>query len=261
MQVFEHPDTTGSWDKVYYDNPAALYYFDAAIAKAVEMVGANPGDTILDAGCGAGVHSVRMAKAGYRVDAIDISSAALDDARARADADGVADKITFRQEDLTQLSFPDGSYDRVISWGVIIHIPDAQAAIAELTRILAPGGRLLLYVTNEASFEEKVKRTLRPLTGRSQPDEDKSALGTSRWLKLNDEDLWLWRFNMDGLVKEVEQHGVKLVGRHAGEFTELHMFLSGLPRKALFHLNNYWFDGSRSPNSAHANILVFEKPA
>lgn len=261
MQVFEHPDTTGSWDRIYYDNAAALAYFDEALARTLTALQIAPGDVVLDAGCGAGVHSIRAARAGHRVEAIDISAAAIADAADRAAREGLAAQITFGQQDLTRLTYRDGQFARIFSWGVIIHIPDAARAVDELARVLRPGGRLVLYVTNQASFEERVKRALRPLLGRKRPDERREPLGTSRWLRLNGEDLWLWRFDMPALIRHAEGRGLRLVSREAGEFTELHMFLKGVPRLALFRLNLAWFRWRLSPALAHANILVFEKPA
>jgi SAM-dependent methyltransferase len=261
MKVFDHPDTTRSWDAIYYDNALALRYFDEALAHTMTALRIEPGDTVLDAGCGAGVHSIRVARAGHPVDAIDISTPALAEAADRAAREGLAARIRFAREDLTALSLAEAQYARIFSWGVIIHIPDATAAVDELARVLRPGGRLALYVTNAASFEERLKRALRAITGRSRPDEQRAPLGTSRWLRLNGEAIWLWRFDIPALVRHAEGRGLRLVERHAGEFTELHMFLWGNARLALFRLNLWWFRLHLSPALAHANLLVFEKPA
>lgn len=261
MNAFEHPDTTGSWDRIYYDNASALWYFDHALDHTMRALRIEPGDTVLDAGCGAGVHSIRVAKAGHAVKAVDISAAAIADAADRAVRAGLAARIDFEQADLTALRFSDASYSRIFSWGVIIHIPDALAAVDELARVLTPGGRLVLYVTNAASFEERLKRWLRPLLGKQRPDETRAPIGTGRTLHLNGEQLWLWRFDIPALTAHAERRGLRLVSRHAGEFTELHMFLRGIPRRLLFRLNNLWFAGHLPASLAHANILVFEKPA
>ncbi len=58
----------------------------------------------------------------------------------------------FRNEDLTQLTFPDEAFDCVVSLEVLEHIPDYKAALREMARCLKPGGRLLL--TNPVHFKE-----------------------------------------------------------------------------------------------------------
>ena len=58
----------------------------------------SPGDTVLDLGCGAGRHAIEFGKRGYHVTAIDISSALLEEANARAKRAGV--HIEFRRADL-----------------------------------------------------------------------------------------------------------------------------------------------------------------
>ncbi|MFN3642955.1 MAG: methyltransferase domain-containing protein [Gemmobacter sp.] len=261
MNVFEHPDTADSWDRIYYDNRAALRYFDRALALTMRMLDINPGERVLDAGCGAGVHSVRVAQAGHPVDAIDISAEAIREAADRAARAGLAQNIRFAQEDLTRLSLPDASHARVFSWGVIIHIPDADRAVDELARILRPGGRLVLSVTNRASLEERFKRAIRPLLGKKQPEETQHPLGTARYVRLTGGDLWLWRFDIAALVRHAESRGLRLVDRRAGELTELHMFLTGAARSALFRLNNLWFGWGLPATAAHTNILTFEKVA
>lgn len=55
-----------------------------------------------------------------------------------------SDRIRLRQVDLTRIPFPDGTFDWVTSVSVIEHIPDYRRAIAEMFRVLRPGGRLLL---------------------------------------------------------------------------------------------------------------------
>jgi cyclopropane fatty-acyl-phospholipid synthase-like methyltransferase len=84
MKGFEHPETTKIWDELYYREPYAIRYYDQAFRRTLQFLQARPGDTLLDAGCGGGVYAIRAALFGCRVDAIDISSAALENARSQA---------------------------------------------------------------------------------------------------------------------------------------------------------------------------------
>src|ERR1700675_888990 len=148
--VFEQRATVESWDRDYY-NPIAERFYDRAIPEMLKLMEVEPGATVLDAGCGPGVHSVRVARAGFRVCAIDVSQTMLEEAKARIAKAGLASSVEFRHENLTRLTFPDASFHDVFSWGVIIHIHDVEKALDELARILKPGGKLALYVTNKTS--------------------------------------------------------------------------------------------------------------
>jgi cyclopropane fatty-acyl-phospholipid synthase-like methyltransferase len=82
IAVFEQRATVESWDRDYY-YPIAERYYDLAISTMLRLMGVEPGVIVLDAGCGPGVHSVRAARAGCRVCAVDISQTMLKEAKAR----------------------------------------------------------------------------------------------------------------------------------------------------------------------------------
>ena len=123
--VFELPQTIQAWDSDYY-HPIAERYYDQAVPRMLELLGAKPGDTVLDAGCGPGVHAIRAARLGLKVKAIDISESMIAEARRRVGRAGLDGAIEFAREDLTRLSFPDGAFRYVFSWGVIIVTTLAQ---------------------------------------------------------------------------------------------------------------------------------------
>lgn len=105
----------------------------------------EPGAHVLDFGCGADAHaSIRVAKAGHRVSAFDLSPVAVDQARRRAGAAGVGDRIDFRVMNAESLDYPDGTFAAVCGTGVLHHL-DLRTAYAEIARVLAPSG-LALFV-------------------------------------------------------------------------------------------------------------------
>lgn len=92
----------------------------------------------LDVGCGEG-RFCRMLKAeGVEAVGIDPTTGLIDHAR-RLDPEG-----DYRVEGAEALGFEDGRFDLVVSYLSLIDIPDVRAAIAEMARVLAPGGRLLI---------------------------------------------------------------------------------------------------------------------
>lgn len=78
------------------------------------------GATVLDAGCGTGLFSIRLAKAGYRVKAVDIASQMVEKSKADATKAGVAGNIDFEVNTIESVK---GTYDAVVCFDVLIHYP------------------------------------------------------------------------------------------------------------------------------------------
>ncbi len=103
---------------------------------------------LLEIGCGMGMDSVRLARCGFQVTALDLTEAALDVARRYAREQ--AAHVDFRLGNAERLDFADESFDAVYSFGVLHHTPHPDKAVAELHRVLKPGGRafVMLYHRN-----------------------------------------------------------------------------------------------------------------
>lgn len=112
----------------------------------------SPGDRILDMGCGAGRHAFELYRRGADVVAFDLDQDELDGVQkmfaamrfeGEAPEDATAETV---QGDALDLPFPDGTFDKIIASEVLEHIPDDMAAMAELRRVLKPGGQLAVTV-------------------------------------------------------------------------------------------------------------------
>ncbi len=100
------------------------------IAKFVQ-----PGETVLDAGCGEGVLSWYLAERGAKVTAIDISKPNVENAQKFLEKKGVLDRVTVMQGDAEALPFADASFDWVISSHVLEHLPDFDKGLSEIHRV------------------------------------------------------------------------------------------------------------------------------
>jgi arsenite methyltransferase len=103
-----------------------------------------PGEHVVDVGCGAGIDSfiaASMVGPHGRVVGVDMTPAMLDKAKKNAAA-GAIENVRFDQGYGEALPVPDGWADVVISNGVFNLMPDKALALAEMQRVLKPGGRL-----------------------------------------------------------------------------------------------------------------------
>jgi len=120
-------------------------------AKFREVLGARPGETGLDVGCGLAHLAVELARdvaPGGRITALDNSEHMVGEAAARVAAAGLAEAVTVRQGDATALDLPDASVDFVVAAQVYSYVPDVARAVAESARVLRPGGRLAVLETD-----------------------------------------------------------------------------------------------------------------
>lgn len=114
-----------------------------------DWLGVEPGDLLLDLGCGAGRHAFESLRRGCRVVAFDYSRAELKDVGGMFVAlEGELDDPWGRcvNGDATRLPFADDTFDRIIAAEVLEHIPADEAAMAELCRVLKPGGTIAITV-------------------------------------------------------------------------------------------------------------------
>jgi len=125
-----------------------------------DELGLHAGDRMLDIGCGFGRHSYEALRRGATVVASDFALPELLEVNATVVAMDAAGELPFGvaaascNGDVTQLPFPDDSFDHVIASEVLEHIDDDKGAISELVRILRPGGRFAATVP--AAFPEKI---------------------------------------------------------------------------------------------------------
>jgi SAM-dependent methyltransferase len=110
-----------------------------AAEQLVRATDLRPGEQVLDLGCGTGTVALLAARAGARVVGVDPTPRLLDVARAAATAAGLT--IDFRAGAAPGIPVEDTSQDAVLSNFALIFSPDPAAAVADVVRVLRPGGR------------------------------------------------------------------------------------------------------------------------
>lgn len=198
------------------DGQLHMWYFydrddDASLVEAVhrittkvtDVLGLRPGEHVLDAGCGPGETAVHLARAcGARVTGVTVSDVEIASATARAEQAGVGSHVTFQYGDYARLPFPDATFDAVLALESLQNAVRLPVVLAELHRVLKPGGRLTF---SDFSLE------------REQPaDRIATFMSTLKLSNLPRHDEWLELTRAAGfVVEEHTQCGPRVFGMKA----------------------------------------------
>jgi ubiquinone/menaquinone biosynthesis C-methylase UbiE len=109
-----------------------------------------PNSKVLDAGCGAGIPIAQTLAKRFDVTGVDFSEAQIELAKKNVP------NATFLCEDMTQLHFPDNTFDGIVSYYAIIHIPreEHQPLLANFHKMLKPGGVALFCLGAENLIDD-----------------------------------------------------------------------------------------------------------
>ncbi len=142
MTNVSYTDFSGAENYQRYFVPAIATPFSAELLTAADL---RPGERVLDVACGTGViarlAAERVGPTGT-VTGIDLAPDMIDVARATPSPGGAA--IEWHVGDATSLPFGDGTYDAVLCQMGLMFMADRAAAVAEMRRVLAPGGRVVV---------------------------------------------------------------------------------------------------------------------
>lgn len=155
LEITNHP--VGS--RGFFDD-LDQYHFEKLhhLLRLVDFDGYR-GQSVLEVGCGAGVDLARFARGGAAVTGVDLSSSAIDLARANFTQQGLTADL--RVADGEHLPFADASFDFVFAHGVVQYTADPQALIDEVRRVLKPGGEAVFQVYNRISWLNALSKLMK----------------------------------------------------------------------------------------------------
>nr|WGO49567.1 methyltransferase [Streptomyces lavendulae] len=156
----------------------------------------RPGQRLLDVGCGIGVPALRIAEAhDVHVTGVNISRQQITQAAERADASGARGRASFLFADAMDLPFDDGSFDGAWAIESLLHLTDQSTALAQLHRVVRPGGRLVVadlcqrepFTGEDRALLDGMVNVYR-IAGISTPGEHRARLAETGWdlLELTD---------------------------------------------------------------------------
>ncbi|HWP06746.1 MAG TPA: class I SAM-dependent methyltransferase [Polyangiaceae bacterium] len=159
--------------RAYYDDFATGYERERhhgyhALLDELELGVALPfaeGRDVLEVGCGTGLILGRLNAVARSAEGVDLSPGMLEKARARG--------LRVREASATELPYGDASFDLVLSFKVLAHVPDLPLALSEMARVCRPGGRVLAELYNPWSLRYLAKRLAGPgkiSDGRTEAD-------------------------------------------------------------------------------------------
>jgi SAM-dependent methyltransferase len=139
------------------------------------------GRAVLDVGCGAGVEVVRFSRGGARVTGIDLSAQAVGLTRQNLAQQGLTASLAVADGEAIPL--PDASQDFVFAHGVVQYTADDRRLVAEVRRVLKPGGLALFQVYNRVSWLQLLSKVMKvPLEHEDAPVLKRYSIGEFRAL-------------------------------------------------------------------------------
>ena len=148
-------------------------FYDAAFGRisrpartrTIEIINGLPGTRVLEVGVGTGL-ALPMYDCGKRVTGIDLSRDMLDRARQRVEADRLTQVEALLEQDAEATSFADGSFDIAASMFVASVVPHPKRLLAELRRVVRPGGHILFvnHFVAAGGLRRRVELAMAPLS-------------------------------------------------------------------------------------------------
>lgn len=147
---------------------------DRGLDALVALCGTQASDRVLDVACGPGFLTLAFARRASHVTGVDATEALLDLARREARSRGI-ENVRFQTGRAEALDLPDAGFELVSCRAAFHHFPDPAAVLAEMRRVVKPGGRLLVAdllgseEPEQAAYHDQIERLCDPTHTRALP--------------------------------------------------------------------------------------------
>ncbi|HZI30939.1 MAG TPA: methyltransferase domain-containing protein [Candidatus Binatia bacterium] len=151
------------FSREYFDQIEQWRYNDQPFIHSFAQFSRYHGKRVLEVGFGAGTDFIQWLRAGAIVSGVDLTEEALANLTRRIQVYGLPQPESLHVADAEHLPFPDNTFDLGYSWGVLHHTPDTGKAVAELVRVVRPGGEVKIMLYNRRAlitFKHWVKYAL-----------------------------------------------------------------------------------------------------
>lgn len=143
-EYYEREDMRAFWMNRPFSSPQTVGKYLERFGLLLSMLRIQPGDSVLDFGCGTGWSSIMLTRIGAEVIGVDVAPSALDvgrNAAARELTPAQHARLSLRTFDGVRIDVEDGAMDFVVVFDAFHHLPNPMAILAEFSRVLSPHGR------------------------------------------------------------------------------------------------------------------------
>jgi len=140
------------FSREYFEEIENWRYSDQPFIHSFAQFTRYHGKKVLEVGFGAGTDFVQWLRAGARATGVDLTEEGLTNLTQRIQLYGLPAPEKIQVADAEHLPFPSNTFDLGYSWGVLHHTPNTEKAIAELVRVVRPGGEIKLMLYNRHSL-------------------------------------------------------------------------------------------------------------
>jgi ubiquinone/menaquinone biosynthesis C-methylase UbiE len=155
-----------------WESPAGKERWRRRVKLLTDFI--QPGSLVLELGCGTGYFTKEIIKTGAEVTAIDISPELLNVAKTEI----TSPKVSFREENAYQMTFPDNSFDYIVGSSVLHHL-DVKKAMSEIYRTLKPDGTIAFTEPNMMNPQIALQKNIPYLKRKLGDSPDETAF--FRW--------------------------------------------------------------------------------